>query len=317
MEYRRLGGSGLQVSAIGLGCNNFGWRVDEPGTRAVVGTALDQGITLFDTADVYGPRGVSEEYLGKALDGRRQDAIIATKFAAPMGEGTLHRGASRRYIFEALEASLRRLGTDFIDLYQIHIPDAQTPLEETMRALDDAVRQGKVRYLGSSNFVGWQLVEAQWIARSEHREGFVSAQNLYNLLDRKIESELVPACKAHGVGILPYFPLASGFLTGKYRRGQKAPEGTRLESSARLAEGLLTEANFDQLETLEDFASTRGHSILELAIGWLASQPEVSSVISGATTPEQVEQNVQAGEWRLSEQELQEVDELLKPSQPS
>lgn len=317
MEYRRLGSSGLQVSAIGLGCNNFGWRVDESGTRAVVETALDQGITLFDTADIYGPRGVSEEYLGKALDGRRQDAIIATKFAAPMGEGTLHRGASRRYIFEALEASLRRLGTDFIDLYQIHIPDTQTPLEETMRALDDAVRQGKVRYLGCSNFGGWQLVEAQWIARSEHREGFVSAQNLYNLLDRKIESELVPACKAHGVGILPYFPLASGFLTGKYRRGQKAPEGTRLESSARLAEGLLTEANFDQLEALEEFASAQGHSILELAIGWLASQPEVSSVISGATTPEQVEQNVRAGEWRLSEQELRDVDEILKPAQPS
>jgi aryl-alcohol dehydrogenase-like predicted oxidoreductase len=282
MEYRNLGRSGLQVSAIGLGCNNFGRRVDEQATRAVVDASLDQGITLFDTADMYGPGGLSEEYLGKALQGRRQEVLIATKFAGPMADGSLHRGASRRYIFEAVEASLRRLGTDFIDLYQIHFPDTQTPLAETMRALDDLVRQGKVRYLGCSNFAGWQLVDAQWIARSENRDGFISAQNLYNLLDRRIERELVPACNAHGVGILPYFPLASGFLTGKYRRGHDAPAGTRLSAAGPMADLYLTEANFDQLEALEAFASERGHSMLELAIGWLASQPHVSSVIAGA-----------------------------------
>ncbi len=312
MEYGSLGRSGLQVSAIGLGCNNFGRRVDEQGTRAVVDASLDQGITLFDTADMYGPGGLSEEYLGKALQGRRQEVLIATKFAGPMAEGSLHRGASRRYIFEAVEASLRRLGTDFIDLYQIHFPDAQTPLEETMRALDDLVRQGKVRYLGCSNFAGWQLVEAQWIARGENRAGFISAQNLYNLLDRRIERELVPACNARGVGILPYFPLASGFLTGKYRRGQDAPAGSRLSAAGPMADRYLTEANFDQLLALEAFASERGHSMLELAIGWLASQPHVSSVIAGATTPAQVEQNVRAGDWQLSQEDLAAVDQLLR-----
>ena len=317
MEYGRLGRSGLQVSVIGLGCNNFGGRMDEQATRAVVDASLDQGITLFDTADMYGGGGLSEEYLGKALQGRRQDVLIATKFAWPMADGSLHRGASRRYIFEAVEASLRRLGTDFIDLYQVHLPDAETPLEETMHALDDLVRQGKVRYLGCSNFAGWQLVDAQWIARSEDRDGFISAQNLYNLLDRNIERELVPACNAHGVGILPYFPLASGFLTGKYRRGQDAPAGTRLSAWGHMADGYLTEANFDKLEALEAFASERGHSMLELAIGWLASQPNVSSVIAGATTPAQVEQNVEAGAWQLSQEDLTEVDQLMPGPAPS
>ena len=317
MEYGRLGRSGLQVSVIGLGCNNFGGRMDEQATRAVVDASLDQGITLFDTADMYGGGGLSEEYLGKALQGRRQDVLIATKFAWPMADGSLHRGASRRYIFEAVEASLRRLGTDFIDLYQVHLPDAETPLEETMRALDDLVRQGKVRYLGCSNFAGWQLVDAQWIARSEDRDGFISAQNLYNLLDRNIERDLVPACNAHGVGILPYFPLASGFLTGKYRRGQDAPAGTRLSAWGHMADGYLTEVNFDKLEALEAFASERGHSMLELAIGWLASQPNVSSVIAGATTPAQVEQNVEAGAWQLSQEDLTEVDQLMPGPAPS
>ena len=317
MEYGRLGRSGLQVSVIGLGCNNFGGRMDEQATRAVVDASLDQGITLFDTADMYGGGGLSEEYLGKALQGRRQDVLIATKFAWPMADGSLHRGASRRYIFEAVEASLRRLGTDFIDLYQVHLPDAETPLEETMRALDDLVRQGKVRYLGCSNFAGWQLVDAQWTARSEDRDGFISAQNLYNLLDRNIERELVPACNAHGVGILPYFPLASGFLTGKYRRGQDAPAGTRLSAWGHMADGYLTEVNFDKLEALEAFASERGHSMLELAIGWLASQPNVSSVIAGATTPAQVEQNVEAGAWQLSQEDLTEVDQLMPGPAPS
>ena len=310
MEYRTLGSSGLQVSVVGLGCNNFGRRVDEAGTRAVVEAAIDQGITLLDTAEMYGPDGLSEELIGKALQGRRLDVVLATKFSGPMARGLRHRGAnSRSYIVEACEASLRRLGTDFIDLYQVHFPDPQTPLEETMRALDDLVRQGKVRYLGCSNFAGWQLVDAQWVARSENREGFISAQNQYNLLERGMEAELVPACRAHGVGILPYFPLASGFLTGKYRRGQDAPEGTRLAGGGA-AERALTEARFDRLEALEGFAKERGHSLLELAIGWLASKPQVDSVIAGATSPAQIEQNVQAGDWRLTSEELQQIDEL-------
>ncbi len=309
MDYRTLGPSGLQVSVVGLGCNGFGRRVDELGTRSVVSAAIDQGINFFDTADMYGPRGLSEEYLGKALAERRRDVIVATKFGGPMGEGPLRRGASRRYVFEAAEASLRRLGTDFIDLYQVHFPDAQTPFEETMQALDDLVQQGKVRYLGCSNYAGWQLVDSQWIAKSQGRTPFVSAQNLYNLLDRRIEAELVPACRAHGVSVLPYFPLASGLLTGKYRRGQPAPEGARL-SAGPMAERVLTDRNFDQLEALESFAAEHDRSLLELAIGWLASLPHIGSVIAGATSAIQLEQNVKAGEWRLSAEELAAVDAL-------
>ncbi len=308
MEHKNLGRSGLQVSAIGLGCNNFGRRCDKEQTAAVVGKALELGVTFFDTADIYGPRGLSEELLGAALQGKRREAVIATKFVGPMGEGPLWGGASRRYIFEAVEASLRRLGTDYIDLYQIHFPDARTPIGETLRALDDLVRQGKARYVGCSNFAGWQVVEAQWIARTEHFSPLVSAQNQYNLLDRRIERELVPACNAYGLGVLPYFPLANGFLTGKYRPGQPPPEGTRLAAAGSMAERLLSEENFDRLAKLETFAQSRGHSMLDLAIGWLASQPHVTSVIAGATKPEQIEQNVRAVEWKLTAEELAEVD---------
>ena len=297
---------------MGLGCNNFGRRCDQEQTAAVVQKALELGITFFDTADIYGPRGLSEEFLGRALEGHRRDAIIATKFVGPMGEGPLWGGASRRYIFEAVEASLRRLGTDYIDLYQIHFPDQRTPIQETLRALDDLVRQGKVRYAGCSNFAGWQVVEAQWIARTEHLSPLVSAQNQYNLLDRRIERELVPACSAYGLSVLPYFPLASGFLSGKYRSGQALPEGTRLASAGPMAERVLTEGNFELLTKLEGFAQARGHSVLELAIGWLASQPHVASVIAGATRPEQVEQNVRAGQWRLTADELAEVDTITR-----
>jgi len=311
MEYKNLGRSGLQVSAVGLGCNNFGRRCDKEQTAAVVHKALDLGVTLFDTADIYGPRGVSEEFLGAALQGRRRDVVLATKFAGPMGEGPLRGGASRRYVFEALEASLRRLGTDYIDLYQIHFPDARTPVEETLRALDDLVRQGKVRYAGCSNFAGWQVVEAQWITRTHHFAPIVSAQNQYNLLDRRIERELVPACNAYGLGVLPYFPLANGFLTGKYRRGEPPPEGTRL-SAPGMADRVLNDKNFTVLEGLEAFAQARSHTMLELAIGWLASQPRVGSVIAGATKPEQVEQNARAAEWQLSAEELAEVDTITR-----
>ncbi len=308
MEYRNLGRSGLQVSVVGLGCNNFGRRCDVEQTAAVVNKALELGVTLFDTADIYGPRGLSEEYLGKALEGHRRDVVVATKFVGPMGEGPLWGGASRRYIFEAVESSLRRLGTDYIDLYQIHFPDARTPIEETLRALDDVVRQGKVRYAGCSNFAGWQVVEAQWTARTQHFAPLVSAQNQYNLLDRRIERELVPAAKAYGLGILPYFPLASGFLTGKYHAGEPRPEGTRLAGAGPAAGRIMTAENFATLSKLSTFAESRGRSMVELAVGWLASQPHVGSVIAGATKPEQVEENVAAGEWRLTAEELAEVD---------
>jgi aryl-alcohol dehydrogenase-like predicted oxidoreductase len=308
MDTKPLGRSGLRVSVVGLGCNNFGQRCDQAQTRAVVAKALDLGVTLFDTADVYGGGGVSEEYLGKALESRRGEVVLATKFGMPMGEGPLRRGGSRRWMMQAAENSLRRLGTEYIDLYQIHFPDAGTPIEETLRALDDLVRQGKVRYVGCSNFAGWQVVEAAWTARTAGLAQFVSAQNFYNLLERNVERELVPACNAHGLGVLPYFPLASGLLTGKYQRGAAAPEGTRL--SAPRFKGALSDKNFDKVEKLSAFAADAGHSLLELAIGWLASQPHVPSVIAGATKPEQVEANVRAASWKLSAAELAKVNEV-------
>ncbi len=310
MEYRRLGNSGLKVSAVGLGCNNFGMRTDAEQTRAVVHRALDEGITLFDTADIYGNRGGSEELLGKALGARRREVVVATKFGMAMGDGPYLHGASYRYIMAAADASLKRLGTDYIDLYQIHVADPETTQHETLEALNDLVRAGKVRYIGNSNFSAWQTVDAIWISRSRGFASYVSAQNQYNLLDRRIERELIPACREFGVGILPYFPLASGFLTGKYKRGAEPPKGTRLSLVQRLAQQALTDENFATLERLEQFARSREHTILELAVGWLASQPQVASVISGATSPDQVAQNVKAGNWKLSPEELAVVDKL-------
>ena len=310
MQYRKLGSSGLSVSLVGLGCNNFGERCDLGETRAVVERAFELGVNFFDTADVYGNRGLSEEYLGKALGARRGDALVATKFGLPMGEGPLARGASRRAVFAAAEASLRRLGSDWIDLYQVHVPDAETPIEETLEALGDLVRQGKVRYIGCSNFAGWQLVEALHTARARSVAGFASAQSQYNLLRRGIEAELVPACIRYGVGLLPYFPLANGLLTGKYRRGAQLPPGTRLGESAWARAMELSEANFDRVEALERFAAERGRSLLELAVGWLAARPQVASVIAGARRPEQLEQNCQAADWVLSEEDLAAVDRL-------
>ena len=310
MEYRKLGRSGLEVSVVGLGCNNFGRSCDVEQTKAIVHRALDVGITLLDTADSYGPGGLSEEYIGKALEGHRRDVVLATKFASPMGEGPMHGGASRRYIMNAVEDSLRRLDTDYIDLYQVHFPDPGTPLEETLRALDDLVRDGKVRYIGCSNFAGWQIASAHYIAEARNLTPFISAQPQYNLLDRRVEREIVPACKEFGLGVLPFFPLSSGLLTGKYRRGEDAPEGTRL--AGPMGERMLNERSFDTVERLEEFAQGRGHTILELAIGWLASQPHVGSVIAGATSPEQVEQNAEAGAWVLDAEELAEVDSITK-----
>ncbi|MDQ2745063.1 MAG: aldo/keto reductase [Chloroflexota bacterium] len=308
MRYRALGNSGLQVSVVGLGCNNFGRRLDQARTERVVHTALDFGITLFDTADVYGA-GESERYLGAALRGRRDQAVIATKFRSSMGDGPYNQGGSRRYIRHAVEGSLKRLGTDYIDLYQMHAPDAATPIEETLSTLNDLVHEGKVRYIGSSNFAGWQIADAAWISRTEHLAPFISAQNEYSLLDRSVERDVISACLRFGVGMLPYFPLASGLLTGKYRRGQPPPEGTRLAGSPRAGE-VLSNANFDIVEKLEQFAKDRGIALLDVAIGGLAAQPAVDSVIAGATKPEQIEANVAAGAWVPSPQELAEIDRI-------
>jgi aryl-alcohol dehydrogenase-like predicted oxidoreductase len=308
MEYRNLGSSGLKVSAVGLGCNNFGMRIDAEQTKSVVHAALDAGINFFDTADVYGGKQ-SEVFLGEALKGIDRDSVvIATKFAMPTGEG--RQGASRRYIMSAVEASLSRLDTDYIDLYQQHRPDPDTPIEETLRALDDLVCAGKVRYLGNSNFNGWQIADAAWTARSDGLNRFISAQNHYNLLDRRIEREVLPACERFGLGQLPYFPLASGLLTGKYDRGQPAPEDTRL--AGERGQNALTDANFDVVEKLASYAAERGHTLLELAISWLACNPLVASVISGATRAEQVQSNVAAAGWQVSAEEMAEIQSLTR-----
>jgi aryl-alcohol dehydrogenase-like predicted oxidoreductase len=310
MEVRNLGRSGLRVSIVGLGCNNFGGRIGIEESRAVVHKALDLGITLFDTADSYGNRGGSEECLGGLLGERRKGIILATKFGLPMDEAGVRSGASRRYIMTAVEASLRRLKTDWIDLYQLHRPDPLTPTEETLRALDDLIRQGKVRYTGNSNFAAWQVVEAHWIARDCNLNGFIVCQNEYSLIKRDIEAELVGAMRACGLGLLPYFPLAAGLLTGKYRRQAPPPPGTRLARMQGLAERYLVPANFAVVERLEDFAALRGHKLLELAFSWLLARAPVASVIAGATKPEQVEQNVKAAGWALTPEDLAEIDRL-------
>ena len=310
MILRNLGKSGLRVSLVGLGCNNFGMKLDVEGTRKVVHKALDLGITLFDTADVYGGAGGSETCLGQVLGERRKDIVLATKFANKMGDDETKKGASRRYIVSAVEASLRRLQTDWIDLYQQHVPDPLTPIEETLRALEDLVRSGKVRYVGCSNFKAWQMVDAQWTARTAGLGSFVSIQDEYSLVMRDIEQELLPAAEAHGLGLLPYFPLASGLLTGKYKRNEAQPENARLTLVKRLADRYMTEANWATVEKLQDFCDQRGHSMVELAFSWLAARPQVSSVIAGATTPEQIEQNVKAAEWALGAEDLAEIDKI-------
>lgn len=316
MEYRHLGSSGLEVSVVGLGTNNFGRRldagIDAEAAEAVVSECLAQGINFFDTADVYGGRGPSEEYLGRALKGRRHQAVIATKFAAPMGDGPMRGGASRRYMIDAVEASLRRLETDYIDLYQIHRPDPNTPVEETIRALDDLVRSGKVRYTGLSNYPGWRIADSQWAARSARVTPFISIQSEYNMLNRGLEAEVVPAARRFGLGLLPFYPLASGLLTGKYRRGATAEGGRLSRGSDAISGYALTDANFDRVERLEAFAQARGHTILELAFSWLASLDYVGSIIAGATRPEQVTANAAAASWRLSADELAEVDRLTR-----
>jgi aryl-alcohol dehydrogenase-like predicted oxidoreductase len=309
VEYRQLGTAGVRVSTIGLGTNRFGIRVDQQGVNQIVDAALARGINFFDTADVY-QEGRSEESLGVALKGRRQQVILATKVFNKTGDGPNDYGASRHHIIEGLEASLRRLQTDYIDLYQIHRPDPATPIEETLRALDDLVRSGKVRYIGASNFAAWQLARANLLAELRGWTPFVTIQPHYHMFERGIEQELVPYCDAHGVGILPYFPLAGGFLTGKYRRGEQAPAGSRGESS-EYVQKYMTDAGYDRLERLIAWAGERDRSVGELAHAWLLAQPRVSSVISGATSAEQVEANARAAGWGLAPDELKQVNAIL------
>lgn len=312
MEIRNLGRSGLRVSAIGLGCNNFGGRLDLAGTKAVIHAAFDAGITLFDTADVYGDKGGSETLMGQVIGPMRHSIVLASKFCMPMDAAETLKGGSRRYIMQAVEASLKRLRTDYLDLYQMHRMDPLTPIEESLRALSDLVSQGKIRYFGCSNFSAWRVVEAQWTARTLGLPGFISAQDEYSLVKRDHEADLIPALREYGLGLLPYFPLASGLLTGKYRRNAPMPEGARLTNTQRLADRYLTEANWAMSEKLADFAEAAGHTPLELAFSWLLAQAPVSSVIAGATRPEQIAQNVLAGSWRISSEELAAVDQITQ-----
>jgi aryl-alcohol dehydrogenase-like predicted oxidoreductase len=302
---RRLGEDGPEVSVVGLGCNNFGMRVDLEGTRAVVDAALDAGVTLFDTADIYGNVGGSESFLGEILEGRRDRVVIATKFGGDMNDGTRARG-SRDYIRKAIEASLQRLRTDYVDVYQYHTPDHVTPYDETFGALDELVKEGKVRHVGHSNLEAEEVEQVDELARERGLTRPVSAQNRYSLLEREAERELLPACERLGIGVLPYFPLASGLLTGKYRRGQPPPEGTRLSSRP----DALSDEKFERVEALERFAEERGLSLLQVAIGGLLGQRAVASVIAGATKPEQVRANVAAGEWEPSEDDVAALNDI-------
>lgn len=314
MQYRRLGHSGLVVSVVGLGCNNLGRTgsatATPEGANAVVQAALDAGVTLFDTADNYGAEpGLSEERLGQALGSRRDDVVVATKFGMDVGGANgadFGARGSRRYITQSIEASLRRLGTDYIDLYQFHTPDPATPIEETLEALDDAVRAGKVRYLGHSNRAGWQIAEAEFTARMRGTTRFISSQSHYNLLDRRAELEVLPAAESYGLGVLPYFPLASGLLTGKYSAGQ-APAGSRLENRPEQLEA----TDWAQLEAFSAFAAERGISETTAAFSWLASRPAVSSVIAGATMPEQIAQNAAAVSWEPTAEDLAALEEIF------
>jgi aryl-alcohol dehydrogenase-like predicted oxidoreductase len=311
VRYRPLGRSGLTVSVVGLGCNNLGRGLDVAGTRKVVDAALDAGVTLLDVADTYGGHpGQSEEILGEVLGSRRDDVVLATKFGMDMhGANGPDWGArgSRRYARRAVEASLRRLRTDHLDLYQYHRPDGITPIEETLAALDELVTDGKVRYVGSSNFAGWQVAQADHVATGLGAERFVSAQNEYNLLDRAVEAELVPACLAYGVGLLPFFPLANGLLTGKYARDEPPPAGTRIGDRKR---DLHASAPWDVLDRLAAYAADRGLAMIDVAIGGLGAQPAVASVIAGATSPEQIRANARAGDWEPTPDDLAELDRI-------
>jgi aryl-alcohol dehydrogenase-like predicted oxidoreductase len=313
MEYRNLGSSGLKVSALGLGANNFGWWIDEQKSLAVIDHALEIGINFIDTADMY-DKGRSEEFIASALKGRRTQVFIATKFAAAMGEGPNDRGGSRGYIMKAVEASLKRLKTDYIDLYQMHYVDPTTPIEETLRTLDDLVKAGKVRYIGCSNYAAWQLSEALWTSRFNNLNSFVTVQTKYNILERQIEQDLVPCCKAHGVGVIPWGPLAGGFLAGKYPRGEQpsTPSGATRPAKVliQVYSNILTDTNWEKLAKLEAFAKARGHKMSELAIAWLLSHPWLSTVIAGASNPEQLDTSLAGANWGLTSEEVAEIEQI-------
>ena len=314
MSYRSLGNSGVKVSEVGIGADQFGPRVDRPTVKRIVRTALDNGVNFIDTADIYGG-GLSEEYLGDALQGHRYEMVIATKGRSPMGKGPNDQGASRYHLMNALEASLRRLRTDHVDLYQIHSFDPSTPLEETMRTLDEMVRSGKVRYIGASNYAAWQICRCNDLAERYGWERFVTVQPHYHLLEREVERELVPYCRAFNVGILPYFPLAGGLLTGRYKLDAQPPADTRVAfySWARsYFDRYATPANFALLDRLSSFATERGHTLLELSIAWLLAEPMVSSVIAGVSKVEHIAPNARAAEWKLTAEDLAAVRAILE-----
>jgi aryl-alcohol dehydrogenase-like predicted oxidoreductase len=313
MEFRPLGRSGLQVSVLGLGCNNFGMRLDEAASVTVVHASLDAGISFFDTANSYGG-GQSEAHLGKALAGYpRDEVVIATKFGSKVGDGPYAKGASRKHIESQCEISLRRLGTEYVDLYYLHRPDPETPIDETLAALDDLVHAGKVRYVACSNLSGWQLARADAVARRHHASRFEACQSEWSLVNRTIEAEVVPACEELGVGMVPYFPLASGLLTGKYTRGEAAPEGSRLAVLPMFA-GMATDAVYDAVDRLGAVATTLDRSLADVAIGWLASKPVVSSVLVGATTAEQVRQNAASAQVRFDAAEIEAITAAAAPA---
>jgi len=309
VEYRQLGKSGLRVSVIGLGGNTFGRYADERQTAAIVQQALESGVNMIDTADVYG-RGASEELLGKAIRGHRDELVIATKVGGSMGDGPNESGSSRRHVMAGCDASLRRLGVETIDLYQIHWFDPHTPLEETLGALDDLVRAGKVRYIGCSNYDAWRIVQALWVSDQNHLNHYVSVQPEYNLLKRDIEAEIVPVCLEFGLGVIPYFPLDAGVLTGKYKPGEEPPSGTRGHDNPRFA-SRLDRATLEAVQRLDAWAHDSGHTVGELALAWLASRPAVSTIIAGTTRPEQVAANARAADWKLTPDDLAEVERLL------
>ena len=311
MEYRKLGRSGLEVSVVGLGTNNFGRRLDYAASEVVIEAALDNGINFIDTANIYSS-GDSEAHIGRALAGKRNKALIATKGSGRMRPGPNGGGNSRKHITEEVEASLTRLQTDYIDLYQIHFPDSETPIEETLRALDDLIRAGKILYIGSSNFAAWQEAEAAWTSRSLGLNSFISSQPEYNMVNRIIEQESIPFAQAYNIGIIPYYPLAGGVLTGKYAQGEAPPEGTRMATTPdRMRQRFMNEKTFAVVDAATTFAEARGHTTVELAIAWLLAQPQVSSVIAGATKREQIEANARAADWTLTSDDVAELHKTL------
>ena len=311
MQFRNVGRAGLRVSTIGLGCNNFGWTIDKDASRPVVHKALDLGITLFDTADYYGSTpGNSEDVLGDLIAGQRDRIVLTTKFGVPLVGGDRTPNNSRSFVLNAIEGSLRRLKTDWVDIYMIHWPDASTPMEETLRALDDIISSGKARYIACSNLAPWRIVESKWIAKEISSHGFIAAQDEYNLINRAAEKDLIPALQAYDMALIPYFPLASGLLTGKYLK--EAATGRLQQNFLNLGNRLLTETNLDKVRKLNEVAEGAGHSLLELAMSWTASRPGVASVIAGATRAEQLEQNVAALNWDFTPDQIAAIDEITR-----